>query len=117
MTILTSTIAESRRAVGDVGPLVRFRLAGMRDRGRRAASIALAVFGSLTVAVVAVAGYWPGAGTAAKANDMLILLPTAYIAFLLTTTMAIIGSGGGRELLPREQAVAFPVSPVTDHIG
>jgi hypothetical protein len=26
-------------------------------------------------------------------------------------------SGGGRELLPREQAVAFPVSPTTDHLG
>lgn len=114
---MTATIAESRRAVGDVGPLVRFRFAGMRDRGRRAAWIAIAVFASLTVAVVATAGYWEGAGTAAKANDMLLLLPIAYFAFLLTTTMAIIGSGGGRELLPRDQAVAFPVSPVTDHVG
>ncbi len=26
-------------------------------------------------------------------------------------------SGGGRELLPREQAVAFPVSSTTDHLG
>src|SRR5580765_6290053 len=100
---MTATIAESRRAVGDVGPLVRFRFAGMRDRGRRAAWIVIAVFASLTVAVVATAGYWPGAGTAAKANDMLILLPTIYLAFLLTTTMAIIASGRGRELLPRDQ--------------
>jgi len=114
---MSATFGEGRRAVGDVGPLVRFRLAGMRDRGRRAAWIALAIFASLTVGVVATAGYWPGAGTAAKANDMLILLPTAYIAFLVTTTMAIIGSGGGRELLPRDHAVAFPVSPITDHIG
>jgi hypothetical protein len=117
MSVVTTTIAESRRAVGDVGPLIRFRLAGMRERGRRAAWIALAILATLTVGVVATAGYWPGAGTAAKANDMLILLPTAYVAFLVTTTMAIIGSGGGRELLPRDQAVAFPVSPVTDHVG
>jgi hypothetical protein len=116
-TTITAVIAESRRAVGDVGPLVRFRFAGMRDRGRRVASITVGAFVALTIAVVVTAGYWPGAGTAAKANDMLILLPSAYIAFLLTTTMAIIGSGGGRELLPREQAVAFPVSPITDHIG
>ena len=117
MSVTTETIAESRRALGDVAPLIRFRFAGMRDRGRRAAWIAIAVFGSLTLGVVATAGYWPGAGTAAKANDMLILLPTAYIVFLMTTTMAIIGAGGGRELLPRDQAVAFPVSPITDHIG
>jgi hypothetical protein len=117
MSTVTATVAESRRALGDVAPLIRFRLAGMRDRGRRRAGIAIAVFASLTTAVVVVAGLWPGAGTAAKASDLLLLLPTAYVAFFLTTTMAIIGSGGGRELLPRDQAVAFPVSPITDHVG
>jgi hypothetical protein len=117
MSAIAATVAESRRAVGDVGPLVRFRFAGMRDRGRRVSWIAIGIFATLTVAVVATAGYWPGAGTPAKANNMLILLPTAYVAFFATNAMAIIGSGGGRELLPRDQAVAFPVSPVTDHLG
>jgi hypothetical protein len=117
MSAMTGTVAESRRALGDVVPLIRFRLAGMRDRGGRKASIAIAVLATLSVGVVAVAGYWPGAGTAVKAGDLLLLLPTAHLAFLLTTTMAIIGSGGGRELLPRDQAIAFPVSPITDHIG
>jgi hypothetical protein len=117
MAALNSAVAESRRAVGDVGPLVRFRIAGMRERAHRILKLTVSVLATITVGVVLIAGYWPGAGTAAKANDMLLLLPTAYLAFMVTTTMAIIGSGGGRELLPREQAVAFPVSPVTDHLG
>ncbi len=39
------------------------------------------------------------------------------LAFLITTTLAIVGAGGGRELLPRDEAVGFPVSPTTDHLG
>lgn len=114
---MATVLTESRRAFGDVAPLVRFRFAGIRGRGRRAATISIGVFIALTVCAAAVPGYAEGAGTAAKANDLLLLLPSAYVAFLITTTLAIIGSGGGRELLPREQAVAFPLSPVTDHLG
>jgi hypothetical protein len=109
--------AESRRAVLDVAALIRFRVAGLRRRGRRAAIMAMATFAVLTVGAATIPAYLPGAATAAKANDLLILLPTIYVAFLLTTTLAVIGSAGGRELLPRDQAVAFPVNPVTDHLG
>ncbi len=31
--------------------------------------------------------------------------------------MSGVASGGGRELLSRDQGVAFPVSPTTDHLG
>lgn len=114
---MSMLFAESRRAVADVVPLIRFRAAGMRGRGRRAATSGITVFAALTLAAAVVPAYLPGAATAAKANDLLILLPTAYVAFMMTTTLSVIGSGGGRELLPRDQAVAFPVSPVTDHLG
>ena len=36
---------------------------------------------------------------------------------LVIAIVSAAASGGGRELLPREQAVAFPVSPTTDHLG
>jgi hypothetical protein len=117
MSTLSTALSESWRAAGDVMPLLRFRLAGMRGRARTVVWAALAVVTVMTVASAAVPGYWPGAGGPGKAEDLLLLLPTAYLAFLLTSTSAIVASGGGRELLPREQAVAFPVSPMTDHLG
>ncbi len=75
------------------------------------------VFVVLTIASAVIPAFTPGAVTSARADDMLFLLPTVFLAFLLTTTFAIIGAGGGRELLPRDEGVAYPVSPTTDHLG
>lgn len=109
--------AEPRRAAGDLVPLVRFRISGMRARSRRTAGLVLVVLGLVTLAAATVPMLAPGALTSDEAIDLSLLMPTAYVAFLLTTTLAVIGSGGGRELLPRDQAVAFPLSPTTDHLG
>ena len=114
---MTTIVIEARRAVADVAPLVRFRLAGLRDHaGRRTAWIALAAFGLLTIVAAVAPAYSRGAASDSS-GEILLLLPTAYLAFLLTTTFAIISAAGGRELLPKEQGVAFPVSPTTDHLG
>ena len=48
---------------------------------------------------------------------MLLLLPSAYLSVLVIAVVSAATTGGGRELLPREQAVAFPVSTTTDHLG
>ncbi len=114
---MTIRLSEWRRAVSDVAPLLQFRLADLRGRRRRAAASAIGFFVVLTVAAAAAPAFGPGATTSSKAGDLLILLPTAYLAFLLTTTLAIVGTGGGRELMAADQAVAFPVSPTTDHLG
>ena len=45
------------------------------------------------------------------------ILPSLYLGFLALAVLAAIASGGGREVVPREQAVAFPVSTVTEHFG
>ena len=45
------------------------------------------------------------------------LLPTALVGILVIAIVSAAASGGGRELIPREQAVGFPVSPVADHLG
>ena len=44
-------------------------------------------------------------------------MPTAFAGFLALTIVSSVASGGGRELLNRDQGVAFPVSPTTDHLG
>ena len=44
-------------------------------------------------------------------------LGAAFLGFLLLAISAAMGSGGGRELLSRDEAAVHPVSPVTEHLG
>jgi hypothetical protein len=48
-TDLGGRVGEVRRAVADVGPLLRFRGAGLRGRSRKAAVVAFAVIVVITV--------------------------------------------------------------------
>ncbi len=109
--------SEARRSVRDVRSLMTFRVAGLRGRSRRGAKIAIAIFVLLTVASAIIPAFGVGAGTSSRALDIAVLLPTAYLAFLATVTLSIVGAGGGRELLPRDEGVGFPISPTTDHLG
>jgi hypothetical protein len=114
-TDLGGRVGEVRRAVADVGPLLRFRGAGLRGRSRKAAVVAFAVIVVITVLAAWLPAYLPeGDG---RRGDVLLLLPTGYISVLVIAIVSAAASGGGRELLPRDQAVAFPVSPTTDHLG
>ena len=109
---MSAVAHESRRAFGDLRPAGPLPLRGhARSRPTRREDRARLVHRADRLRGGRPGLLAEGAGTAAKANDLLLLLPSAYLAFLLTTTLAIIGSGGGRELLPRDQAVAFPLSP------
>ncbi len=104
-------VAAARRAVADVGHLVRFRAGTVRRR--RAVQVAVLVLVGITVAVCTLPMLLPDS----RARDVLLAMPTAFAAFLLLNIVSGIASGGGRELLSREQGVAFPVSPTTDHLG
>ncbi len=106
---------EALRATGDVAALLRFRFAGLRGRARRVTPAALAVIGLVTVAVMVLPAFLPEYDVSRR--DVLILLPSGYLGVLVIAVVSTATSGGGRELLPREQAVAFPVSPTTDHLG
>jgi hypothetical protein len=106
---------ETRRAVADVGPLLRFRTAGLRGRARKGVIVALAAMVTLTVLAGWLPSYLPQGRI--PAGNVLLLLPTGYISVLVISIVSAAASGGGRELLPREQAVAYPVSPTTDHLG
>ncbi|MCW2764607.1 MAG: hypothetical protein JWO11_566, partial [Nocardioides sp.] len=114
-TAASSTSHPTLRAIVDVGHLMRFRAGTVRRRGRLVSTAA--VFVVITAAVAVVPALAEGAGGAGRAFDMLILLPTALAGFTALTVVSAVASGGGRELIPHEQAWAFPVSPTTDHLG
>ncbi len=110
------------RALGDVGPLLRFRASALRGRAKRTAGIAFALIGVLTVLAGWLPAYLPGAAGSPgqmtlESSDVLLILPSAYLGVLFISIVSAAASGGGRELLPREQGVAYPVSPATDHLG
>lgn len=104
-----------RQAARDVGPLLSFRTAGLRGRSRTAATAAFGLIVVLTLLAAWLPGYLPDTG--GHRGDVLLLLPTGYVSVLVIAIVSAAASGGGRELLPREQAVAFPVSSTTDHLG
>jgi len=109
-------------AVRDVRYLFAFRAASVRGKSRRRVRVILVFLAAITVAVAIAPALVPGAAdyhSEARVNafDVLLLLPTAYAGFLLLAATSAIASGGGRELIARDQAVAFPVSPMVDHLG
>lgn len=114
---MTSLLVEQRRAISDVRLLVRFRVGVLHRRHHRAAVAAALVMVALTVVAALVPALLPGAGESAQAREVTLLLPTGYVAVLAVSVLAATASGGGRELVPRDQAVALPVSPTTDHLG
>ncbi len=107
--------AELRRAFAETRELIAFRARCVRRPG--AAGRFLAVLLGLTVAVALAPAWVPGAGGDDKAFGVLLVLPSMLAGFLALAVVSAVASGGGRELLARDHAVAFPVSPTTDHLG
>jgi hypothetical protein len=101
------------RPVRDVGHLLWFRSTSVRRRAAFwwAAGVVLV----LTLAVATVPGFVPA--TPDERLNVALLLPTAMAGLLLIAIVSAVASGGGRELISREQGVAYPVSPATDHLG
>ncbi len=106
---------ETTRAVQDVGHLLRFRRAAVRRRAGSRWGIGLVA--TITVSAAIVPAFLDTYRTPERIGDVLIVMPSALGAFLLISILSGIASGGGRELLSREQGVTFPVSPTTDHLG
>ncbi|WP_203338263.1 hypothetical protein [Nocardioides limicola] len=111
------TATRRRRPFGpvrDLGYVLQFRLATARNHRGRWAVVAMLTLSALVAVLPA---YIPGAGQEGAAVDTLILLSSGYVAFLVLVSISAISSGGGRELIPRDQAAPFPISPATDHLG
>lgn len=108
--------SEIRRAVADTRSLLRFRGGTVRRPG--VIRVVWVVMAVITLSVVVVPAYSPGAADPdGMAFNLMLLLPTFMVGFLGLSIAAAIASGGGRELLASEHAVVFPVSPTTDHLG
>lgn len=114
------------RSVTDVPALVAFRAAAVRGRSRRLVAAAFALLVVLTVTAGWAPAHLPGAGgkplpgggpSRLSSFEIALVLPSVYLSALAIAIIAAASAGGGRELLPREHAVAFPVSPTTDHLG
>jgi len=71
----------------------------------------------LTLASVLGPAYLGGETPRPHSGSLLALLPSMCLGFLVLAVFTAVASAGGRELIPREEAVAFPVSPTTDHFG
>jgi len=105
------------RGATDLRALLAFRAAGLTGRVRTRLRIAGAVVVGLTVAAIVVPAYLKEPLGARHVGQFVAILPSFYVGFFALAVLAAIASGGGREVVPREQAVAFPVSTVTEHLG
>jgi hypothetical protein len=108
---------ELDRSVDDLQAVLRFRGAGLDARARRRLRLGATVVLLLTVAAVLGPAYLRAPLHAQRVGEFLPILPSLYLGFLFLTILTASASGGGREILPREQAVAFPLSATTDHFG
>ena len=106
---------DARRAVTDVRSLLLFRSSTLRGRSKRMAASGLGVIAVLTVLAGWLPAYLPEGD--ARRTDVLSLMPSAMFGVLVIALISAAASGGGRELVAREQAVAFPISATTDHLG
>jgi hypothetical protein len=89
----------------------------MSDSSRSAFRLGAGGIAAITVLAVVVPAYLRAPLGGKHASDLVALLPSLYLGFAALAVVAAISSGGGREVVPREQAVAFPVSAVTEHYG
>ncbi len=104
--------------VADLRSLLDFRLASARRKGSRRLRIAALVLLGITLAAGLLPAFLDGAGAPdGQARDVLDLLAVGFAAFLALTVLSSVASGGGRELIAKDQAVGYPISPVTDHLG
>lgn len=108
---------ELRSSGQDLAALLAFRRSGMSTRSRRRMRVVGAAVLGLTVSAMGAPGYLGGDFPRERAGSVLALLPSACLAFLVLAIITAVASAGGREVIPRDQAVAFPVSTTTDHLG
>ena len=104
-------VAAARRAVQDVGILFRFRRQAVRRRHVVRALFLIPL--TLTLSAAIIPALLPSARTSAKAFDIFLLMPSAMAGILLLNMLSAVASGGGRELISRDQAGAPPGQP--DH--
>ncbi len=108
---------ELRSSQEDLGSLLAFRNSGLSRSGRLRVRVAGAIVVLLTIVAVVGPAYLGGEIPRPKSGSLLALLPSLCLGFLILAVFTAVASAGGREIVPREEAVTFPVSSTTDHLG
>ncbi len=108
---------ELRHGREDLGSLLAFRRSGLSATGRRRIRLGGLLVVLLTTAAVLGPAYLGGEMPRERGGQLLALLPSLCLGFLVLAAFTAVASAGGREIVPRDQAVAFPVSTVTEHLG
>lgn len=96
-------------------PLLQLRLAVLAPRARLGLVLGAGLLVLVTVAAAVLPAFVP---VPSELHERLrTSLPAAVLGFLLTATIAGVASAGGREMVPADQAVAFPLGTTTDHLA
>lgn len=117
MSTATSSTDSWRAAVADVGILLDFRRSGATAASRRRTAMGVGLLVGITLAVLLVPAASGPVAERPRVGDVVAVLPSFLLVVLLLSVVSGVASAGGRELLPRDQAVSFPVSARTDHLG
>ena len=94
--------------------LLRLRWQLVRGAGLRVGLVATALFLLWLVQLVVTSSSALDAPTLATAVE---LAPSAYLGFGILALIAPLTSGGGNEIVPADQLVAYPVRPTTLFLG
>jgi hypothetical protein len=101
----------------DLAALLAFRRGGLTAASRRRIRAGALVVLALSVLAVVGPAVARGPLHARHVGDLVAVLPSFYLGFAVLAVVGAISSGGGREVVPREQAVAFPVGTLAEHLG
>jgi hypothetical protein len=97
-----------------VSALLRLRAAALRGPARRRAALGLGLLPVLLAAAVLLGTALPADPD--RVQNATLLMPSALLLFAFGSMLAAT-SGGGRSLLPRDEAVTMPIGPAADHLG
>ena len=108
---------EFRAGVEDLRALLAFRSHGLSVDARRRLRIAGGLVLLITAAFAVVPAFLREPLEQRHVGGLAAVLPSFYLAFLGLAIVSAVVSGGGREVIPHEQAAAFPISTLADHLG
>ena len=97
--------------MGQLGSLVGLRWRMVRSRRTRQGLLLLA--SSLPFLLVCAVVIGQSLPRGQRLFDLLLLAPTVYLVFAVLALAAPLVAGGGNELFPEEQLVAYPIRPRT----
>jgi hypothetical protein len=97
---------------GQLRHLLALRWRMVRSRGARRGFVALASLVPLLCVAAVVVGLLAPRD---RGFDLLLIAPTAYLSVVILAVLAPLVVGGGNELFPPDQLVAYPVSARTNY--